>query len=237
MPALHPEHIHPALWRASQLATGHRRRLPSGHVALDEALKGGWPLGTLIELLPAHPGIGEVRLLRPALQTLQDRRQPIILLNPPYLPSAQCWAAWGLCPEDLLLVRADSTEDTTWAAAQILYHQSSAALLCWVQAAPYADLLKLHSLARRGTSLVVLYRSVASSRRDSPASLRIALQAHPYGVSTLFLKYPGPLPAPVELTLYDHDHALDQPDPAAAPGSLSRTASIPVSVHATHHPA
>jgi len=233
MSSLRPELIHPALWRASQLATERGRRLSSGDDSLDKALGGGWPLGALIELLPEHPGIGEVHLLRAALSALAGRRQHIILLNPPYTPSLQCWTAWGLSPDNLLLVRADSPQDTVWAAAQILHYQSSAALLCWAQAMAYADLLNLHRLARRGATLAVLYRPRHTGRQDSPASLRIALRATPQGLKILFLKCPGSLPHAHDLALYSDDHALDQPVPAAAPGGLSRPAGILVPPYAT----
>jgi len=38
-----PERIHPALWRATQLAQGAARTLPTGHAALSAELPdGGW---------------------------------------------------------------------------------------------------------------------------------------------------------------------------------------------------
>ena len=232
MPLPHPERIHPTLWRASQLALGGQRRLPSEHGGLDEALGGGWPLGALIELLPEHAGIGEVHLLCPALARLADRRQPTLLLNPPYTPSMQCWAAWGLRPDDVVWVRTSSPRDTTWAATQILHNQSCAALLCWAHATAYADLLQWHRLAHRGSALVVLYRPPDASRLDSPAGLRVGLRAIPGGLRASFLKCPGPLPSARDLILHPYDHDLDQPGPAASPGRLPGIANTPVPLHA-----
>lgn len=231
MPLQHPERIHPTLWRASQLALGRARRLASGHPALDQALGGGWRPGTLTELLPDRPGIGEIRLILPALAGLADRRQPIMLINPPYAPSMQCWAAWGLRTDDLIWIRARSAQDTLWAAAQVLHYQSSAALLCWLDAAPYASLLSLHRLANRAATLTFLYRPAHAARHDSPAGLRIGLQAIPRGLKALFLKSPGALPAPLDLTLHPYDHALDQPAAATAAGGLSWTAGSPAALH------
>lgn len=231
MALLHPERIHPLLWRASQLAPGGPRYIPSGYDTLNDALGGGWPLGALIELLPEHAGIGEVHLVRPALMHLTDRRQPIVLLNPPHTPSMQCWAAWGLNPDDVIWVSTSSPADTAWAATQVLNHQSSAALLCWAGTIAYADLLQLHRLARRSATLTILYRPRAAAIHDSPARLRIALHATYAGIETLFLKCPGPRPPVRGLTLYPHAHALDQSAPAAAPGRLPGAAGIPVSPH------
>jgi protein ImuA len=52
-----PEDLHPSLWRASQLAHAHARCVDTGHPALSKQLPGGgWPTGTLIDLLPQQPG-------------------------------------------------------------------------------------------------------------------------------------------------------------------------------------
>ena len=50
------ESIHPALWRGSQLARAHGKYVDTGYAALSVELPGGgWPLGTLVELLVQHP--------------------------------------------------------------------------------------------------------------------------------------------------------------------------------------
>src|SRR3546814_11562112 len=80
-----PQRIHPALWRASQLARMPGRCVDTGFPALSAQLPGGgWPLGNLIELLIQQPGIGEMQLLRPALSDLSSRS--IFLVQPPYAP-------------------------------------------------------------------------------------------------------------------------------------------------------
>jgi protein ImuA len=56
--------LHPALWRGHQLGHGAGRALASGFAELDAELPGGgWPRRVLTELLLAHPGVGEIRLL------------------------------------------------------------------------------------------------------------------------------------------------------------------------------
>ena len=74
-----PETLHPSLWRADQLAQSATRCMDTGFAALSAQLPGGgWPLGTLVELLLQQHGIGELRLLRPALAALGKRRtQPV----------------------------------------------------------------------------------------------------------------------------------------------------------------
>jgi protein ImuA len=66
---LAPESLHPALWRAHQVARPHEVVLPSGHADLDTQLPGGgWPARVLTELLLPHAGVGELRLLAPGNQ-------------------------------------------------------------------------------------------------------------------------------------------------------------------------
>ena len=88
----------PPSWRAGA------RCLPTGHAALSAELPdGGWPMGSLVELLSPHPGVGEIRLLRPALSQLETRR-PIALVQPPHAPNIVSWMSWRLDPRQLLWV-------------------------------------------------------------------------------------------------------------------------------------
>ena len=60
--------LYPAVWRASQVGGVARPVTTSGFAALDAQLPGGgWPHGVLTELLLPEPGVGELRLLAPAL--------------------------------------------------------------------------------------------------------------------------------------------------------------------------
>jgi protein ImuA len=60
--------LHPGLWRASQMGGAAQRVTASGFEALDAQLPGGgWPHGLLTELLLPQAGVGELRLLAPAL--------------------------------------------------------------------------------------------------------------------------------------------------------------------------
>ena len=114
-----PESLHPSLWRASQLAHSSARCVDTGHPTLSSQLPGGgWPTGTLIDLLLQQTGIGELRLLRPALAAAASRR--IVLLQPPHAPQALALAALGLPPSQLVWIRSTRSADTLWAAEQVL---------------------------------------------------------------------------------------------------------------------
>jgi len=77
-----PGAIHPALWRGTQMGRYAGVCVPTGHEGLDAELPGGgWPQGALVDLLVQQPGVGEMRLLAPALKAVS--RLPLMLLNPP----------------------------------------------------------------------------------------------------------------------------------------------------------
>ncbi len=62
------------LWRASQFARGRGRVVETGYPALSAELPGGgWPVGALIDLMVQQAGVGELRLLRPALSDSGNR--------------------------------------------------------------------------------------------------------------------------------------------------------------------
>ncbi len=63
-----PERIHPALWRASQIARSPGLYVSTGYPEISAQLPGGgWPLGNLIEVMTPRAGIGELQLFRHAL--------------------------------------------------------------------------------------------------------------------------------------------------------------------------
>jgi protein ImuA len=225
-----PEALHPSLWRASQLARGHTRCVDTGHAALSAQLPGGgWPVGTLIDLLLQQPGIGEMRLLRPALASVAGRR--IVLLQPPHPPQALALAALGVAPSQVIWLRTSRTADALWAAEQVLRSGSCGALLCWQSHVRSESLRRLHLAAQGGETLFFMMRPLAASQDASPAPLRLALRPVQGGVDIDFVKRRGPqrdaplfLPLTSHLQPYLQRHApLDRttPAPVAARGLRS----------------
>lgn len=187
-----PEHIHPALWRATQLAHGMHRGVATGYAALSAQLPGGgWPSGALTELLIPHDGVGEIRLLQPALAQL-DRHHPVALVQPPHAPHIACWQGWRLNPAQLLWVAPERPRDTLWAAEQILKHGSCGALLCWLPRVRPEALRRLQLAAQTGETLCFVLRPLTAAQQASPAPLRLALTPAPGGVSVQILKRRGP---------------------------------------------
>ena len=216
-----PEALHPSLWRASQLAHSATRCVDTGHPTLSSQLPGGgWPTGTLIDLLLQQHGIGELRLLRPALASVARRR--IVLLQPPHPPQALALAALGLAPSQLLWIRSSRSADALWAAEQVLRSGSCGALLFWPSHARGETLRRLHLAAQAGESLFFMLRPLAAAQDASPAPLRLSLRPAAGGMDIGFLKRRGPqrdapLFLPFTPSLLQRHAPLDRPFPAPAP--------------------
>lgn len=195
------ESLHPSLWRASQLARSRTRCIDTGHPTLSNQLPGGgWPVGTLIDLLVQQPGVGEMRLLAPALKAVADRR--VVLLTPPHAPQILALTALGIPPAAAVWLRADRTADALWAAEQVLRSGSCGALLFWPgqtskssarQQPVRADSLRrLHLAAQQGETLFFLFRPLATEIDASPAPLRLSVRPAPGGIDIGFVKRQGP---------------------------------------------
>jgi len=210
-----PEALHPSLWRASQLAHADTRCIDTGHATLSGQLPGGgWPGGTLVDLLLQQPGIGEMRLLRPALAACAARR--IVLLQPPHPPQALALAALGLDPSQLLWLRATRSADALWAAEQVLRSGSCGALLFWTNHVRSDSLRRLHLAAQGGETLFFMFRPLSAAQDASPAPLRLALRPAAGGMTIDFLKRRGPqrdapLFLPLGSSLLQRHAPLDRP--------------------------
>ena len=220
MPSTHtsilaPEALHPSLWLASQLAHAGARCVDTGHAALSSQLPGGgWPTGTLTDLMLQQPGIGEMRLLQPALARCAERR--IVLLQPPHPPQALALAALGLDPAHLLWLRASRSADALWAAEQVLRSGSCGALLFWANHVRSDSLRRLHLAAQAGETLFFMLRPLAAAQDASPAPLRLALRPAAGGMHIDFLKRRGPqrdapLFLPLTPSLLQRHASLDRP--------------------------
>lgn len=169
---------HPRVWRAGGAgARGAREAaavLPTGHAALDAVLPGGgWPPGVLVEILCDHRGIGELRLLAPALARLGEAGRRLVFVTPPALPYAPALVRHGIDPARVLLVRGVDGASAAWAAEQALRSPACGAVLLWAARIADRALRRLQLAAEVGGGLGVLFRSPPVPR--SPAALRLAL--------------------------------------------------------------
>jgi len=192
----------PDLWRASELACVAEPSLPTGFPVLDAELPGGgWPTGKLTEILPAHEGIGELRLLSSTLAGLSAADKRLAWIAPPHLPYAPALAAAGIELARLLIVRTRTPREALWAIEQTLASRAFGAVLAWPGSVRYTELRRLQLAAEGSRVLAVLFRPEKAAAEPSPAPLRIALASAADGLAVHILKRRGvPLAQPVLLS-------------------------------------
>jgi len=149
----------------------------SGWTELDAVLPGGgWQAGTVVELMPAATGIGELRLLLPALARITGAGRHVTLIAPPYIPFAPALSRHGVRLERLLVIQAQQADDILWAAEQSLRCRSFGAVLAWPATIRDREVRRLQLAAEAGGSTGFLYRTVDAAREASPAALRLKLR-------------------------------------------------------------
>lgn len=176
----------PLLWRARS-SQPVRQAFATGFPGLDTALHdGGWPLGATTELLTRSL---PWPLLMPALQRQMAGRGSLLLVAPPWLPSAAFWAASGVNPERIIVVHSGRPADNLWAAEQALMAGSCALVCQWlpVQGSQGRVLRQLQLAAAQGGSWHVLVRPPQVAQQPSPAALRMQLAIQADGLWALLL--------------------------------------------------
>ena len=182
----------PRLWQGSA-ATCRQPTQASGHDRLDERLPGGgWPIGATTELITARAGLGELRLLLPALAAMSHDGQWLVLVDPPWIPYPDTLHRHGIGLDHLLLVRTDSTEESLWACEQALLHGCGGAVLAWPKQVRFARMRRLQLAAETGNKLAFMFRPQDALNTASPSALRLHLQTGECGTRIDILKCRGP---------------------------------------------
>jgi protein ImuA len=193
------ENLHPALWRANQVGNARDPCFATGFGTLDAVLPGGgWPGRALTELLLPHPGVGELRLLAPALGALMREGRALIWFDPPAALCSWALAALGLDAQQFVIVRGRDglrgrarellpAADTLWALEQALKSGHVGAVLAWLPQRLRADALRRLQLAAQAhPGPAFLFREAEARVRPSAAPLRLLLQ--PAGADRLLLR-------------------------------------------------
>lgn len=212
------------VWRGDTLASLAEAAIPSGHPQLDAELPGGgWPRGTLTELLVEYNGIGEMSLLLPVLSRLSQAGGWLALVAPPWLPHAPAWAAAGVALERLVIVR--SGKDMAWSIEQLLACGGFSGVLAWPGEGIEAKALRRLQVAAEGRSvLACLWRPPAAADTPSPAPLRVALTSGSDALRVRILKRRGRAASrPLELP-----YSFSIPRPGRSARALAGSVLSPV---------
>ena len=188
------------LWRGQPATQAPSDAIATGWTSLDAVLPGGgWPSAALSEILLPVDGVGELRLVWPALARLSEGNGIVAVIAPPYRPYAPAWQAAGLRHESLQVIDADP-RDALWAAEQCLRSGACSAVLCWPRSADDRALRRLQVAAETGRTPGFAFRAAQAAMNPSPAPLRVAIEVAPHRVRVLKCRGasvpPAPLPFP-----------------------------------------
>ncbi|MCH7830063.1 MAG: translesion DNA synthesis-associated protein ImuA [Proteobacteria bacterium] len=193
----------PRIWRGSSQIDA-RAGLASGYPKLDRCLPGGgWPLAALTEILIEQYGIGELRLLMPALaqlsveKTQAEYTEPgwIAWIAPPFQPYAPALQQYGIDLSRMLIVRPKDDSELLWSAEQALSSGTCAAVLLWPDTLDDRASRRLQLAAEKGHSWAIAFRPLTARQQPSAAALRIELQSTGQGTRVHILKSRGGRPA------------------------------------------
>ncbi len=186
---------HASLWHADALARPAGVTVSTGDASLDAQLPGGgWPVGSMVEVLQAQSGQAEWRLLLPALR---QSHGPVVLVGAPHAPFGPGLLAQGLAPTRLLCVTGDAATLTPasrmWATEQALRCAEVVAVLAWLPQVRADQLRRLQMAASEHAKLLFVMRPPQAQAESSPAVLRVLLGLGPGdGLSLQILKRRGP---------------------------------------------
>ncbi|MGR9108584.1 MAG: translesion DNA synthesis-associated protein ImuA [Gammaproteobacteria bacterium] len=177
----------PWLWRGDGSRVASSGWIPTGYPELDQILPGkGWPRGVVIEFLLKAIGIGELRLMLPAIRTLIAERRFIVMIDSPYRPYAPALSEAGVDLDALYLVVPDSPENAWWAAEKALLNPSCGMVLLWSDTVHRRmrgflkdTVIRRLQVAAQATRAILLVYGIArdggAERQNPRAALRLGL--------------------------------------------------------------
>ena len=192
----------PRVWRGRSQAQ-RKAGLASGYPELDRHLPGGgWPAEALTEILTEQYGIGELRLLMPALARLSaedaqsDHGEPgwIAWVAPPFQPYPPALQQCGIDLSRMLIVRPKNASEVLWSAEQALSSGTCAAVLFWTEELDDQTSRRLQLAAEKGHSWAIAFRPMLARQQPSAAALRLELHSSEQGTRVHILKSRGGRP-------------------------------------------
>jgi len=179
-----------AVWRGNEHSRAGSTYIASGFESFD-AILGGWPLGTLIELITQREGSGEISVLLPALARLSQDERWIALINPPYIPYAPALFHAGIDIAKIVVIRAGNTADTLWSMEQALRSGACSTVLGWPPAITEQAIRRLQLATETGQALGIYFTRPGAVPCTSPVPWRLRIDGTMNGICVEVLKRRG----------------------------------------------
>lgn len=134
-----------------------------------------------------HEGVGEIRLLLPALAYLTQREAWVAWIGPPHLPYAPALVDAGLKLTHFLLIEPKNEEERRWAIERCLEAPDCGATVFWEGPRRLAQWRRWQQAVERGGGLGFWLH--AQPAGEFPPALRLGLAAtEKGGVAVQILK-------------------------------------------------
>ena len=163
------------IWRGASTSRPLQPRA-SGWQELDRLLGGGWP-GNGVVSVKTDLGIGELRLLWPAMQRDQGL---IVFIAPPHELNAEGLAGAGLDLSRVLLLHPAKGKEALWAAEQCLQSGCCQWVCLWQKTLISGLARRLQLAARKGHSTLFLF--LTANQKALPVDLNLELSAQAQGL-------------------------------------------------------
>jgi len=201
-----PHQVEAALWRGTELGGPVAEVLASGYPSLDHVLPGGgWPCGSITEVLVPQFSVVELRLLTPVIAALTQAGRVVALVGPPLTPHAPGLRHDRIDERHLVWSDVDAPRDRLWATEQLVKSKKCGAIVSWLPLVRPEQVRRLQVLASQCAGPVFLCRPESAIRDSSAAPLRLlARYEADWQIAVDVLKRKGP---PLEERL----HLLSMP--------------------------
>ena len=173
-PGCLPTSVTAMLWRGDEFGASQTSVLPTGFALLDAQLPGGgWPCGTLTELLQPQPSVVEWRLLGPALRQIAARGRTVVVVAPPKPPHPPGLRHAGIDPTHFVWLQAEAPAERLWCTEQLVRSNACGAVIAWLPQARSEQIRRLQVGAQGCEGPVFLCRPAAAAHEASAAPLRV----------------------------------------------------------------
>lgn len=197
-----PPRVEAAIWRGSELGRAAAVSVcSSSWPHLDAELPGGgWPCGSLTEVLVSQFSVVEFRLLAPVLAELTGSGRSVVVVGPAHAPHPPGLRHDGVNERHLVWVDVDAPRDRLWATEQLVKAGTCGAVIAWLPLVRAEQVRRLQVLSANCKGPVFLCRPEFAARDSSAAPLRVLARVETdWQISVQLLKRKGP---PLEERLY-----------------------------------
>ncbi|WP_232312971.1 translesion DNA synthesis-associated protein ImuA [Enterovibrio coralii] len=181
--------LHSGIWTANRLYQPQTHFRASGHVLLDEKLEGGWPESGVVELQLPCFGIGELRLILPAIASALDDSELTVFATPPgeVNPVALCQAGLDL---EKVVILDTTTNSSLWCVEQALKSGCCRTAVLWGEALSVTQARRLQLAATENDCLLFMITH-QQSVQGLPVSCRLSITPVEEGLNIHVVKRRG----------------------------------------------